>query len=442
MMRLKIRNSFGLFCFLVNILHIYYLCDEYFRFEVTTNVQIAIPDEVELPAFTICSQLFDVIKWEDLRSDQRKKLFEGVEGYKPPVDFSPSNIRSLQVSSLSGRFSRQISNNLYYIFNTSSIFNQTRDFWEVINKAEVNSLIKKRMALDSLGDDRPLKHTLTFLKENFKCFTIEMGEQLGKRFNYDDLVTATDGQLWINQFSFNFFQISVRLYIHTSGHVITQLHSFKQIEPQSFFAVSFKTYTTILLPFPYSSNCKDYSIFGATSKSHCKEICMKTIIANKYKILDDKFHIYASDSLPIRQDLLRNETEKEGIIHHCHKKCWQKDCSSTFFNLDTIVNYRASVSVTTTAANKSPSTRTEAQQAIPLIVFLTNVLSTFGIWLGVSLLGSGPEIKRIAKFSQVYERYQLIKCRLKQAVTPFTTDLDDSRTSSPLFLRRLPPERH
>ena len=440
-MWLKIRrNSFGLFCFLVNILHIYYLCDEYFRFEVTTKVQITIPDEIQVPAFTICYRLYDVIKWEDLSSDQRKKLFEGLtsEDFKSPVDLSPSNIRSLQVSR---SISDQISNNLYYMFNTSSIFNHTRDVWEVINKAEINPLIKKRMALDSLGDHRPLKQTLTFFMGNCKCFTLEVKKELGIVVNYQKLVLATSGMPWINTFTLNSHQLVVFLYIHSSDHVTTRLHSFKYIEPYYYLIASLQTYTTILLPFPYSSKCKDYSIIGATSKAHCKEMCMQAMIADKYKVLDAEFYAYVTDLYPIRQNTLRNETEKEGIVDHCERRCCQKDCSSTLFNSDTVVYYRKNESIVVTVADKSPSTRTEAQAAIPFVVFMTNVLSTLGIWLGVSLLGSGSEIKRIAKCVQIRNNYQFIRCRFNQAVTPCTTDLNDSRTNSTFFLRKL-PDRH
>ena len=438
-MDLKIRgNSFRLFCFLVNILHIYYLCDEYLRFEVTTNVQIAVPDEMQVPDFTICSYLFDVIKWENLSSDQRKKLFQGLQGFKPPVDLSPSNIRSLQVSKST---SNQISNNLYYMFNTSVIFNQTRDVWELINNAKVNSLIKKRMALDSLEDLQTFKNTLTFLRKNCKCFTLELRKEFARPVNYEDFISETSGMPWINHFFFKSHQISVRLYIHRSGDVLTQLHSFKDIEPHHYLLAGFETFTTILLPSPYKSNCRDYSAFGATSKAHCKEMCIKTMIADKYKVLDAHYHAYISDSYPIRQEVLRNATEKEGIINHCHRKCWQKDCLSIFFILYIMVNSRTNQSSVVTFAKKTPSARTEAHPAIPFIVFMTNILSTLGIWLGVSLCGSGPEIKRIAKCVLICKKYQVIRCTKNSAVTPCTTDVDNSRTNSPPFLRRL-PDRH
>ena len=435
-MWLKIkRNSFRLFCFLVNILHIYYLCDEYFRFEITTNVEITIPDEIQLPAFTICSRLYDVIKWEDLTSDQRMKLFEGLDGFQSPVDFSYFNIRSLQVST---SISDRISKNLYYMFNTSSLFNQTRDVWEVINETKVNSLIHKRMALDSPGDHRPLKHTLTFLKENYKCFTLELMKELGTVLNYQKLVLTTLGMPWINSFSFNSHQLPVFMYIHSSDHVITRLHSFTYLEPHYRLIASLQTYTTILLPSPYSSHCRHYSIPGATSKAHCKEMCMKAMIADKYEVLDAIFHAFVTDSYPIRQDTLRNETENVAIVDLCERNCWQKDCSSILYYSGTIVYFRNNKSSVVSVADKSPSTRTEAQAAIPFIVFMTNVLSTLGIWLGVSLLGSGPEIKRLRKCVLICKKYQVIRCRRNAAVTPCTTDLDDSRTSSPLFLRRLP----
>ena len=252
---------------------------------------------------------------------------------------------------------------------------------------------------------------------------------------------ATSGGLWINFFNFKSHQLPVFLYIHSSGHVITQLHNYREIERHHRLVVGFETYTTILLPFPYSSNCKDYSVLGATSKAHCEEMCMEAMITDKYKVLDAAFHAYVTDSYPIRQEPFRNESERESIVDYCERKCWHKDCSLTLFNLATIRYSPKNQSYVMTVANKSPSTRTEAQQAIPFIVFLTNVLSTFGIWLGVSLLGSGPEIKRIVKCVLICKKYPIIRCRRNEAVTPCTTNLDVSRTSSPLFVRKL-PDRH
>ena len=50
--RVKVTTLFCLICSLGNILHVYQIYDEYLRYDVTTNVQVIVPDEIPFPSIT------------------------------------------------------------------------------------------------------------------------------------------------------------------------------------------------------------------------------------------------------------------------------------------------------------------------------------------------------------------------------------------------------
>ena len=71
-MSIKWVTLFHMICALANICHIYHISDQYFRYDVTTNVKIGMPDIVEIPSMTLCLRLVDSFKWEDMSSELEK----------------------------------------------------------------------------------------------------------------------------------------------------------------------------------------------------------------------------------------------------------------------------------------------------------------------------------------------------------------------------------
>ena len=127
------QNPFRLLCTLLNILHIYYLSNQYLKFEVTTTVQIAVPDELVIPSFTICADLLDVMKWNELTLDQRRRLFTNPTTNKSLANnqLTPSGLAllsKLDASHLGFYF------NAFELFNTSFLINHSKNFWKLYKK--------------------------------------------------------------------------------------------------------------------------------------------------------------------------------------------------------------------------------------------------------------------------------------------------------------------
>ena len=427
-----LQHPFHLFCILMNVLHVYYLSDKYFRFEVTTKVQIAVPDELVIPSFTICSNLLYLMKWNELTLDQRRRLFTHPTTNKSLVDnqLIPSSLELLSQSN-ANRFG--FYSNIYRLFNTSFLINHSKNFWEIVEKNVVNPVIGTNLTTRT---NNFFEIGLTFIKFYQKCFTLRFRRESPKTISYDDLLTS-QGESWLNFIVYFPHNHDILQYTHDSGHVITSVDTPKTIKPRHFLRFHCETYTSRLLPFPYSTNCRDYSTVQITSKPHCKQKCMRNTIIDKYQSIPLGFHAYGQDKYPIRI-LVINQSEWSFIIKKCQGQCWQKDCSSIMFNCVKGKSdaSRGNQSIALTTAYNGPVTQTETQSDTSFIVFATNVLSTLGIWLGVSFLSSGPRFKRIVQRIYVAQSYRNMKARLSKTVDPLGTKKDRVEKQPPLFVKR------
>ena len=409
------QNPFRLLCILLNILHIYYLSDKYLRFEVTTTVQILVPDELVIPSFTICADLLDIMKWNKLTLDQRRRLFTHPKTNKSLADnqLIPSSLALLGV--------READNfgfyyNILELFNTSFLIDHSKNFREIVRTNIVNALIATNLTTQR----NFFEIGLTFIKSYQKCFALRLRSESPKTVSYDDLVTTTTGLPWLSLFWYYPHNLDISQYIHDSGHVITPVDTPKTIKPGKYLRFHCETYTAHLLSFPYSTNCRNYSEIRLTSKAHCKQKCIRNTMIDKYQFVPAGFPAYAADKYPVRWFNL-NQTEWSFIMKQCQDQCWHKDCSSIIFNCVTGKNTASNgnESLVMTLPPNGPVTQTETHEDMSFVVFTTNILSTLGIWLGVSFLDTGPSFRRIGQRFNVCRCYRDMKARLSGAVHPF-----------------------
>ena len=92
----------------------------------------------------------------------------------------------------------------------------------------------------------------------------------------------------------------------------------------------------------------------------------------------------------------------------CEKQCMQPDCQSILHVVNNIL-YESSpwTSEIHIRHSMNPVTGTVTQAAVPLISFLTSLCSTFGFWMGLSVMGSLSYIKR-ARDTNVFRWRSLI----------------------------------
>ena len=116
------------------------------------------------------------------------------------------------------------------------------------------------------------------------------------------------------------------------------------------------------------------------------------------------------------------------IMDSCARQCQKRECHSVIHvpKLETKRPTNGTHNVISIFSSRKPMIRAVTQPAVPLILFWTNLLSTFGFWLGVSVYASFPLIVNavlqtsifVSSVSKINQQQKSFKQRFKQRVTP------------------------
>ena len=92
----------------------------------------------------------------------------------------------------------------------------------------------------------------------------------------------------------------------------------------------------------------------------------------------------------------------------------------------------------TVVASRNPAIKTECLPAMPFITFLTNLLSTFGIWFGLSVWALSPH-----KLKLIMEKILAIKQHIQLTIRQFINNRSNKITSNQANseARRIPGPR-
>ena len=408
-------NIFAFFCLLMNVLHVYQLCEEYFRFDVTTSIEIMIPDEVDMPALTFCANIAHLIKWENMTLSRRQKVlrkrswdttqFEGKGLYMLSPDLDAGKLRhKIRMSSIFNlrylitlTFQEELNvSQIFYI--TEEIDAVVRQLWapkNLVDGCSDNQNLTNKVACPCNGcpfeqnfieeTHSPYNVREAYLLDKIKCFPIELNDRLPQAVNYLKIYDPVLGVHRVTQITFNNFA-DIYFYIHPKGHFMTLEDLQKNIKNNTWLVMSYETYQSKLLPFPYKTNCRDYQKEGLSTRAHCRMKCLRAVFLEKYESVYGEVAAFSSDNIKILLSLFDIEIENP-VHNNCQMKCLQKECSLTSFtsmNLEREPRTQETTTLTV-VASRNPAIKTECLPAMPFISFLTNFLSTFGIWFGLSL---------------------------------------------------------
>ena len=419
---------FYLTCVLTNFLHIYQICEQYFYYDVTTNVRIGFPEIVEFPSITLCAVLVSILKWEKMSTDLRRSLL-----LVALPELTNETLLSQMASDPSfidpdinthhhawDELSYNIYNRLVKEVSSRMIFNLTASFEEVFPVFTTTGLAhnsfgsdKQKLTEDRLTSGSDFQFTIdsTFIHDRHKCWTINIRSDLNTiNFNELQVLHVKPRRLLTSWLSF--FRSEIRVFLHSKGYLINTLDDRTVVGSRSHILTSFESHESVFLEYPYKTNCRDYTKIGFTSRKHCKEMCFKSKIIQRYKALVEDCHAFQSEDM----FLLESEypTNNQSIVRYfirlCKKYCEERDCRTVTYHTDDDSFYQASnffskkcfvVTQNTSLCFEyrkyseqfiSPSynviTFTETQPAIPLVSFLTELFSTFGFWMGLSVTGS------------------------------------------------------
>ena len=421
-MSIKWINLFYLTCSLMNVFHIYHICDNYFHYDVTTNIRIGFPEIVEFPSMTLCTILVNLLKWEKMSSELRRSLLQialpqptnetllSQMVRDPSLIDSDINIPAKPFDELS----YNIYNRLIKEVSIGMIFNLTASFDEFFPVISTTGLAHHSLGSENqqMWENRPTSGKFqfsidsTFIHDRYKCWTLNIRPELNK-IKFDDLRAMYSKPKRFLTSWYSHFESQTQVYLHSKGYLINWQDDKTEINGNSLVETSFISHESVFLEHPYKTNCRDYTKIGFTSRKHCKEMCFRFKTIQRYKAILEDSHAFESDNMFFNQSQYpwTDESTVRFFVGQCKTECVEKDCRSVSYHKEDSV-FTGDRSEQWLVVSYNVITFTETQPAMPFVSFLTELLSTFGIWMGLSVTASLTFVRKT--FSKVtsfrYER--------------------------------------
>ena len=425
------------------MLHIYQICNEYFRYDVTTNVVIGLPDPVQFPSLTLCVDLVESLKWEQMSSGLIRRLLTFTE----ETTFNETDVswfinNRKQIRDQIRRFQDESSYVHFYIYNNlvkektvAEILNLTEAFEEIFGYFATTGLAHEDIdsknltkTVYRLSNDSDFQFSLdmVFIHNFKKCFTINIRPNF-KKFSFKELCTMSNRIKLCNLTSWvSDFGSRVKVKLHAKDYFIGVEDIMFSINPSTHRTTTYVRHESTRLKYPYKTNCRDYTKTGFLSQKHCYEMCFKAKTVDDWKSIIPESHAFQTDMIPLREEgLSSNKSDIRTFFASgtCKIECGNRDCQSVTFlvedketkNNDSLIGMKTTYAGTVNrnffelsgeeylrVLYTSPDnlcgqeicpaeqvvTRIETQESISLITFLTSAFSTFGFWLGWSVSGS------------------------------------------------------
>ena len=315
-------NRSIIICFLFNVLQIWYLCDEYFRFEVTTSIRISIPDDIEFPSFTLCLHQTDTIHWRKISVDLRKTLLEKTynESYvKSHFDINNVSFHyEIPEKMIESREHPSLIwlNMVENLTGPQELFNVTLDFTELMNFGDVYMNLDHE--LKNMRDDVVVRET--FALGRYKCYSVHLPKINRISFNElrasasrengvintilwtlysEKLPPPSDGIVYIsNRDHIDKLPLSSHgfFYISSRNHIMIPVDGNLLWKPQHKTFAEYQTYEESLMLPPYRTNCRNYKESGFSSRDHCRHQCLRSQLMTRFNYLTLNVKFYENDN--------------------------------------------------------------------------------------------------------------------------------------------------
>ena len=385
-----------IFCGLMNLIHIYNLCLEYFEFNVTTNVSMEMPRKLVIPSFTICLDLpFD---WERIPDAVVKRLLRNPQNnsqwlFNLGYDKFRNRSKVFQTIPNHGKIFRSIVYNAEVSLTVAEILNFTKDIKDLIERLRITQLVFppgkhfKDVFWSSIQvlKSFPFHVKQVFIKQKQKCYQLDLRDDLAKLIDYDEFRILDENVLSHCNFKNPFRGI---FYITREGQTISSGDQSISIDPNYMKSVSFHSFETQQMKPPYKTMCRDYKQYGYFSRLHCKNQCLKQQTIRKYNEIYYLSNAYSTDIYPVRHSS-QSKSQYLPFFKQCDAECFANDCQSFTYVARLEENFPFQhETIVVWFPSRNPNVRIQTQATFPLISFLTSLFSTFGFWLGLSFLGS------------------------------------------------------
>lgn len=414
-------------CVSGNGFQVYNIASEYFSYQILTELQVVIPEDLDFPSFTFCFHLTQMLMWKDMSHDEMVTVLQSHPKFKEILsqnghdlgNKSSPLIKSLP-SIMKDTTNRdnlvQMTSHLQSL-PVSRIFEVTKSIGKVL---VAGLLFTEKLNTTNIPFFPTFLSTKMspFLKDVNKCFNYEVNPEY-ESIRYSGvmrqlLVPGLLAMFFVNPRGAKNIN-EVQFILTPNGKQMRSgFYSYSPISLSTNrqFKMTYNTFESHLLKRPFPTDCLDYKdeeMGTPSSRGDCYESCVKREFLNRssgrflhpgvnvYEGKNDDENENAAKITPIL-DLLSNPLVKEWKSHaedFCHDRCSKKDCLS-ILHIPRRMSMmgRTKKPVILVYAPQTPVIRSVSKAGVTLTLFLADAIASLGFWLGVSALGFSRFVRR------------------------------------------------
>ena len=431
---------FSLFlCTFGNGFQIFHLSQQYFRYEINTNIRLVVNREIIPPTATFCIPIIYIIKWNSIPRDVILDLFGSLVGLSMDDVFVDSDERSNKTEQTPPMSSKVFSSmnvvqrvilmsSIENMYSIPSLMNNITLNEQEIFESEVYGYFKEYNGVDATTFDDFFDVTI-YKKDSHKCFALDPKPDFIQNLDYLQLKRQP-----VSSSLFSVTHLSVHSFTY-SPDVIFILGKWKSLAFGGFNdhimipgkndtrrGITYDEYQEHLLPAPFDTKCRDYTEIlsnGMTieSQQECYEKCVRFATLRESGKLLPGLVVFPNDThktVPFFD--LKNSFQKETYISKvsgkellitdlyrttsskCDSNCSDVDCHSVTYVPKTMVDFSDPGEIYPSVylyVRQSPVTKSTCLPQYTLAQFMVDVLCTFSFWLGFTGLGAMKAFNKI-----------------------------------------------
>ena len=419
---------FGSLCLIGFLVHSVQISNNYFEYQTTTNLELDIPQNVAIPALSICWRYADLLDIQALQ--------------KLNPEFTAINFSSDETIVASIR-------KIQSIIKVEQIFNFTPSSSKIMDECVVRTPDNYDVTHLKAVDCQSMFNIKKFYVQEYICYRTKMKangsyvfQKVGSYLEYPGMAYQISYQIGLfgnNQVVTPIVHGTYR-FPTTSIYFGPELRRFDILESHkkrnNYFYLSFFQIEHNRLPAPYATKCVNYEV----DRADCEKQCLIEKILSNYGRLPFTKLIVENETFPLDRVAFhdgdfQNQTfklELDKLDHDCNEKCIELDCYFQLFVTQT--EYIGKRSENIAFRVNLPSNPNYYITYLPMMLFyeyVTYGLSSLGVWFGISIFSLNPlpfcaryfnRRRQVSPENRLFSRNQMqsMKCELDAVKTQLT----------------------
>ena len=384
-----LNRFYALICLLGFIWQITEVSIIYFNYDVVTRVATDVPDTFQFPTLHTCYRYTDVLNYDkmnqELKTNWSFSSYDGPAIQKLQHDLNVKNIHDFTPSiedSIESCRSKHPKSYLTPSYNRSEcqkIFN-----------------VSKYVALEYIC------YKYDFVPEE-KFTLLKLALTVRSPGMMYEIVPGPGFEMFMVS---KIIITSPKAFPHKAMG-LTPVFERRDLDIFGIYVTNFFTLIKESLPSPFKTNCMNYMLMNRANKVDCQLQCLKKFTLETFNKIP--FSIIQKEIIPIYiisyQDV-KNDTISKLLFEFdeiCSKVCKRIDCwqinSFTRVDIEAGKGYQSNRNQFLSEFSKykirvntpiEPSYRVVFVPSLQLAEYITYLLSTFGIWFGMTIYGLNP----------------------------------------------------